>query len=328
MHQDINKTFTEKINRCLETYDFGQQPSELYDPIHYILSLGGKRLRPLLVLLAYQLFRDEEPGDEVIIPAAAVEVFHNFTLMHDDIMDRAPLRRSQPTVHTRWSANVAILSGDVMLVRAYEMILNVRSEYLSSALKGLNRCAAEVCEGQQWDMNYESVDKVSEEEYLAMIRQKTAVLLGFSLQLGGLLAGADKPNQKRLYEFGEKIGVGFQLMDDWLDVYADQGKFGKQVGGDIIANKKTFLLIKALEQARSDDADTLQYWINREEFDHKEKVEAVKEIYRKLSISEQTQRIMNSYFESGLAALSTLPVEESRKSVLRNYTNQLMKREK
>ncbi len=320
--------YREQINELLSEYDFGQSPDELYAPIRYILSLGGKRLRPLLVLLAYQLFRDDKPGDDVLVPAMAVEVFHNFTLMHDDIMDQAPLRRGKPTVHKEWNSNVAILSGDVMLVRAYEMLLKVPAEYLSRVIEAFNQCAAEVCEGQQWDMNYEEVEQVSEVDYLEMIRQKTAVLLGFSLKLGTILAGADEEAQQQMYEFGEKIGVGFQLMDDWLDVYADQGKFGKQVGGDIIANKKTFLLIKALEQAKDRESETLHHWLAQKEFDNEEKVVAVKEIYEKLSISEQTRSKMNSYFEEGFQALQALSASDERKLILRNFTEKLMKREK
>ncbi len=320
--------YREQINQRLSDYTFGQSPPELYDPIRYILSLGGKRLRPMLVLLAYQLFHDDEPDDEVLVPAMAVEVFHNFTLMHDDIMDQAPLRRGKPTVHTQWNSNVAILSGDVMLVCAYDMFLKVSAEFLPAVLRAFNQCAAEVCEGQQWDMNYESVERVSEEDYLAMIRQKTAVLLGFSLQLGAILAGASKKDQQQLYEFGEKIGVGFQLMDDWLDVYADQGKFGKQVGGDIIANKKTFLLIRALEQATNAEADTLTHWLEQEGFESEQKVQAVKEVYQTLNISEQTRDKMNNYFNQGFQALDALSVSEDRKLDLRNFTEQLMKREK
>ncbi|MEQ9442184.1 MAG: polyprenyl synthetase family protein [Cyclobacteriaceae bacterium] len=318
----------QKINQALNAYSFGHQPDELYEPIRYILSLGGKRLRPLLTLLAYRLFREEDPTQTVLTPALAVEVFHNFTLMHDDIMDQAPLRRGKPTVHTRWSPSVAILSGDVMLVKAYEMLLQVPPNRLREVLEAFNQCALEVCEGQQWDMNYEGQEKVSESDYLAMIRLKTAVLLGFSLQLGGMLAGADTASQKQLYQFGEKIGVGFQLMDDWLDVYADQGKFGKQVGGDIIANKKTFLLIKALAQATGKEAETLRYWLVQSTFSKEEKVQAVKAVYDSLQISEQTQSRMNDYFEQGFRFLDALPVDEERKAPLREFTKRLMLREK
>lgn len=327
MQLSVNR-YIQQINEGLASYPFGQSPNELYKPIRYILSLGGKRLRPLLVLLSYRLFRDEEPTKQILTPALAVEVFHNFTLMHDDIMDQAPLRRGKPTVHIQWNPNVAILSGDVMLVRAYEMLLEAPVSQLPAILKAFNECAAEVCEGQQWDMNFESEEKVSEHDYLAMIRQKTAVLLGFSLKLGGMLAGVDGTSQTQLYEFGEKIGLGFQLMDDWLDVYADQGKFGKQVGGDIIANKKTFLLIKALEQAQGTEAETLKYWLAQTDFNSEEKVEAVKEVYEKLQISQQTQNKMNAYFQQGFQALEALLAPDERKSALRNFTQQLMQREK
>ena len=326
--QPLIKDYIQKINESLQTYAFGNQPVELYEPIQYILSLGGKRLRPVLTLLAYQLFRDEDPTETILTPALAVEVFHNFTLMHDDIMDQAPLRRGKATVHTRWSPSVAILSGDVMLVKAYEMLLDVPSDRLSEVLKGFNQCAAEVCEGQQWDMNFEDQSAVAESDYLDMIRLKTAVLLGFSLQLGGMLAGANKQSQQQLYQFGEKIGVGFQLMDDWLDVYADQGKFGKQVGGDIIANKKTFLLIKALEQAKGKEAETLRFWLSQETFDKEEKVQAVKKVYDSLQISELTQAKMNACFEQGFRSLEALPVAEERKEPLRTFTQRLMQRER
>nr|WKN36796.1 polyprenyl synthetase family protein [Tunicatimonas sp. TK19036] len=326
--QPLIKDYIQKINESLQTYAFGNRPVELYEPIQYILSLGGKRLRPVLTLLAYQLFRDEDPTETILTPALAVEVFHNFTLMHDDIMDQAPLRRGKATVHTRWSPSVAILSGDVMLVKAYEMLLDVHSDRLSEVLKGFNQCAAEVCEGQQWDMNFEDQSAVAESDYLDMIRLKTAVLLGFSLQLGGMLAGANKQSQQQLYQFGEKIGVGFQLMDDWLDVYADQGKFGKQVGGDIIANKKTFLLIKALEQAKGKEAETLRFWLSQETFDKEEKVQAVKKVYDSLQISELTQAKMNACFEQGFRSLEALPVAEERKEPLRTFTQRLMQRER
>ena len=234
----MTSTLKEIIDDAIAQQPFGQEPAELYEPIRYLMALGGKRLRPTLTLLAYQLFRDDNTAPAVLQPALAVEVFHNFSLMHDDIMDEAPLRRGKPTVHERWNANVAILSGDVMLVKAYELLMHAAPEKLPAVLTSFNHCATDVCEGQQWDMNFETSSEVSEAAYLRMIRQKTAVLLGFSLQLGGLLAGADESATQALYELGTNVGIGFQLKDDLLDVYADQDKFGKQAGGDIIANKK------------------------------------------------------------------------------------------
>lgn len=228
----------ESLNQEISRQQYGQHPPELYEPIRYIMSLGGKRLRPVLTLLGSQLFTDQ--WQPFVKPAIAVEVFHNFTLMHDDIMDAAPLRRGQPTVHHRWNPNVAILSGDVMLVCAYDLLLEAEPTKLPVILKKFNRCAAEVCEGQQMDMNFERLPTVSEADYLDMIRLKTAVLLGFSLELGGILANADASQTDLLYEMGVNIGTGFQLKDDLLDVFGEQAKFGKQVGGDILANKKRF----------------------------------------------------------------------------------------
>ena len=320
--------FVEEINRKLASHAFGQQPEELYEPIRYILSLGGKRLRPLLTLLAYRLFEEEEKFTEIIEPALAVEVFHNFSLMHDDIMDEAPLRRGKATVHKKWNANIAILSGDVMLVRAYDLLLGVPVDKLPAVMRAFNQCAAQVCEGQQWDMNYESREQVSEEEYLEMIRLKTAVLLGFSLKMGGMLAGASEDDCQRLYDFGVNIGISFQLKDDLLDVYADQEKFGKQVGGDIIANKKTFLLIKALEKANPKQRAELEDWLKRVTFEKEDKVEAVKKIYNALDIPGLTRQKMDSYFETGMEHLQQISVEESKRKVLHDFAEWLMAREK
>ncbi|EMR03000.1 Farnesyl diphosphate synthase [Cesiribacter andamanensis AMV16] len=229
---------TSRLSQAVEEARYGGEPQSLYEPIRYIMALGGKRIRPLLTLLAHQLWQqDPQPA---LQPALGVEVFHNFSLMHDDIMDKAPLRRGQATVHARWNENTAILSGDVMLVKAYERLMQVPDGLLRPVLQKFNQCAAEVCEGQQLDMEFEAQEGVSEEAYLDMIRRKTAVLLGFSLELGGLVAGADAAACQHLYELGINLGLGFQLMDDVLDVYAPQEKFGKQVGGDIIANKKPF----------------------------------------------------------------------------------------
>ena len=318
----------ETINQAIEQHPFGQQPAELYEPIRYIMALGGKRLRPTLTLLAYQLLRDNALPPSVLHPALAVEVFHNFSLMHDDIMDQAPLRRGKPTVHERWDANVAILSGDVMLVKAYELLLQSEADKLPGVLAAFNQCATEVCEGQQWDMNFQTRSEVSEEDYLRMIRQKTAVLLGFSLQLGGLLADADQETVQALYELGVNIGIGFQLKDDLLDVYADQAKFGKQPGGDIIVNKKTFLLIKALEKAEGEQHVRLVDWLSRPSFDKEEKVKEVTALYDQLYVRTLTEQAMNGYFQQGLNQLTRIEVEESRKQPLRTFIEDLIHREK
>ncbi len=315
----------DKIKSEIEALRFGDNPKELYDPISYILTLGGKRMRPLLVLLGYQLV--EEDATPIIRQALTVEVFHNFTLMHDDIMDDAPLRRGMPTVHEKWNDTVAILSGDTMLVKAYDLLLEVDTDILPEALKSFNQCAVEVCEGQQIDMNFESEEKVSVDEYINMIRLKTAVLLGFSLEFGALMAGMPESERKRLYDVGVKMGIGFQLMDDLLDVYADQDKFGKQVGGDIIANKKTFLLIKALELAAGDQKARLNNWLLVKDFDAAEKVAAVTKIYDELGIKELTTGLMNQYFDEGSALLGQLPGRQEGKDQLATFARQLMNRE-
>jgi geranylgeranyl diphosphate synthase type II len=291
------------------------------------MSLGGKRIRPLLSLLAYGMY-GKNP-EEILSQAAAVEVFHNFTLMHDDIMDQAPLRRGQATVHEKWNANIAILSGDVMLVRAYDLLLPTAPELLPEVIRLFNKTAAEVCEGQQLDMNFEAYQTVQEEEYLEMIKLKTAVLLGFALQLGAVLAGAEKGNAEKLYSFGVNIGVGFQLMDDLLDVYADQAKFGKQVGGDIIANKKTFLLIKALELAKGPQLEELQRLLALQEFDKAQKVAAVKAIYEQLGIRQLTEEKMQSFFEEGFRQFEGLQAKDTAyQQALRSVTEELIHREK
>lgn len=313
------------INNRLDELSYGEQPTELYEPIRYIMSLGGKRLRPVLVLLAYKLFKDDP--ESILDQALAVEVFHNFTLMHDDIMDEAPLRRGQQTVHEKWNSSTAILSGDVMLVKAYDQLLEAPGD-LKAIIKAFNECAAGVCEGQQFDMNFESMSSVTEEDYINMIRLKTAVLLGFSLELGAMLAGADKASCQALYDFGVDIGIGFQLKDDLLDVYADQEKFGKQVGGDIISNKKTFLLLKALEMANEEQSKKLNHWIDKTEFNTTEKVKSVTDIYNEIGIRQLTLAKMNEYFAKGFEALDQIDVPQERKTGLKSFAQYLIDRDK
>jgi len=313
------------LNHTISSLEYGQRPAELYEPIRYMMALGGKRMRPLLTLLSASIFTDD--WQKALKPAIAVEVFHNFTLMHDDIMDKAPLRRNQPTVHTKWNENVAILSGDVMLVNAYELLVDVEPDKLRQVLIRFNRVAAQVCEGQQWDMNFESLETVSEAQYLEMIELKTAVLLGFSIELGGLITGADEADTQLLREAGTNIGIGFQLKDDLLDVFGEQAKFGKQVGGDIIANKKTFLLIEALEKVGREERKALEYWLSAKVFDKDEKVKAVTQIYNQLNIKALTESKMNEYFQKGLANLNQLGASESRKEGLQQFVEQLIYRE-
>lgn len=317
--------FLKTLNEEISQQNYGENPVELYEPIRYIMSLGGKRLRPLMTILSTALFTDD--WQKAVKPAIAVEIFHNFTLMHDDIMDKAPLRRGKPTVHEKWNENIAILSGDVMLVQAYELLLFVEDAKFKKALKRFNRTAAEVCEGQQLDMNFEKRESVSEEEYLEMIKLKTSVLVGFAMELGGIIAGADDNSCELLYQFGINIGLGFQLKDDLLDVYGDPDKFGKQVGGDIIANKKTFLLIEALEKASGETRETLNYWLSLETFEASLKVKAVTEIYDQLGIKKITEDKINAYFNIGFESLKSLGIEESRKAALIEFTEMLIDRE-
>jgi geranylgeranyl diphosphate synthase type II len=310
------------IESEISRHSFGSQPKSLYEPIRYLMKLGGKRLRPMLVMLSYSIFKKD--AEKIVSYAAAVEAFHNFTLMHDDIMDKAPLRRGKATVHEKWNVNTAILSGDVMLVRVYDMFLSLEGSKLNQVLRAFNQCAAEVCEGQQWDMEFESKTKVTEAQYIEMIRLKTAVLLGFSLELGAILADAPKADQIALREFGVNIGIGFQLKDDLLDVYADQKKFGKQVGGDIISNKKTFLLIKALEKAKGKQQKELKEWLSAKKFNAKKKVAAITGIYDALGISELTEIKVNQYFEKGFDRLRAISPNNSS---LVDFTQELMARQ-
>ncbi len=301
------ESYLSLIEKRIHGQHFGSTPSSLYEPIRYIMSLGGKRIRPLLTLLAYSLYKDNPRM--ILKYAAAIEAFHNFTLMHDDIMDKAPLRRGQKTVHEKWNTNTAILAGDVMLVKVYDIFLDLPPRKLQKVIALFNECAAGVCEGQQWDMEFESRRTVTQVEYINMIRLKTAVLLGFSLELGSVLADGPPSDQKRLRKAGINLGIGFQLKDDLLDVYGDKKKFGKQVGGDIIANKKTFLLIKAVSKAKGNDARELKQWLRARKFDSQKKVKAITSLYDKLGIQSLTEKKANEYFERGFSELRNLSVK-------------------
>ncbi len=316
----------DKINKHIAQQGYGSNPPNLYEPIQYIMGLGGKRMRPLLVLLSYQLKGDSM--DEILDAALAVEVFHNFTLVHDDIMDEAPLRRGQPTVHTKWNNTVAILSGDTMMIKAYELLQSGSGGQFSEVSQKFNQTAVAVCEGQQIDMNFEEQEKVTEKDYLEMIRLKTAVLLGFSMYLGGKLAGYNQASSEKLYSIGEKMGIGFQLMDDILDVYADKTKFGKQVGGDIISNKKTYLLLSALEMANSDQKDKLDHWLALKEFDPQEKVAAVTEIYDEIGIPNLAKMKMNYFFDQSIKELETFDGNSVAKLILKEFAVSLMLRDR
>ncbi|WP_145861445.1 polyprenyl synthetase family protein [Pedobacter suwonensis] len=324
-----NMHTTEQLQQILDTaiqnLNLPGYPKQLYDPISYIINLGGKRVRPLLVLMATELFGTD--ANESVHAAMAIEIFHNFTLVHDDIMDNAPLRRGQATVHEKWSTNVAILSGDVMMVEANKNLAKVNPVFLKDSLDTFNSTAQGVCEGQQLDMEFEGRDDVSIAEYINMIRLKTAVLLGGALKLGAIIAGAPAKDADLIEQFGENIGIAFQLQDDILDVYADPEKFGKQVGGDIIANKKTFLLLKALELAEGDHKATLNTWTNAKAFNAQEKVETVRAVYDTLDIQQIAKEHMNHYRDKALAFFAQINVSDERKASLLTLTHQLMARE-
>lgn len=318
-------TYATLIEHEINKNTYGKNPASLYEPIRYLMSIGGKRLRPVLVLLAYSLYKND--AKRMVPYATAVELFHNFTLMHDDIMDNAPLRRGNTTVHEKWNVNTAILSGDVMQVKVYDMLLPLPAEKLKTVITFFNKCATEVCEGQQWDMEFETTKTVTEAQYINMIRQKTAVLLGFSLELGAILADASLEDRKLLREFGVNIGIGFQLKDDLLDAYADPKKFGKQVGGDIIANKKTYLLIKALENATGKTKKALEEQLALMKFNKAKKVTAVKDVYNALGIAALTEKKINQFFTKGFRSLEKLNVEPGRKKILIDFAKDLISRQ-
>ncbi len=306
--------------------DENKQPVELYQPIHYILGLEGKRLRPALTLMACNLFTDDISLS--VKPALAMEVFHNFTLLHDDIMDNAPLRRNQPTVHEKWNNNVAILSGDAMQILAYQLICQAPSSKLKVLIDIFNTTAIEVCEGQQFDMNFALRNDVSLEEYIRMIELKTSVLIAASLKIGALCGEASETDAQKLYEFGRNLGIAFQIQDDYLDVYADHKLFGKTVGGDIVENKKTFLLIKALELAKGQQALTLQNAINSRIFDVAEKVMQVRQVYDDLNIPQSARASISAYSEKAFGFLDSVIVPDERKTILRQIALELINREK
>jgi geranylgeranyl diphosphate synthase type II len=315
----------ELISVAVDKLEFPVHPAELYEPLSYILSIGGKRMRPALLLMSCDLFGGDV--EAALSPALAIEVFHNFTLMHDDIMDNAPLRRGRVTVHEKWNQNVAILSGDVMLIEGYKLMMKVPDHLLRQILDIFNNTAVGVCEGQQIDMDFEQRNDVAIDEYIEMIRLKTAVVLGGALKIGALIGGADDKDADLLSNFGECLGIAFQLQDDILDVYGDPEKFGKQVGGDIICNKKTYLLIKALELAKGTTADELAHIIANTLFINEDKVKAVKAIYDSLDVRQQAEAEMQTYTDKAFEALDAINLPEEHKQYLRDFADGLMVRE-
>lgn len=311
-----------RIDQVMNGLKMPVEPKNLYDPITYTLANSGKRMRPLLVLLGCKIFT--ESIENAIHPAIGMELFHNFTLLHDDIMDDAPLRRGKPTVHQKWSSNVAILSGDAMMIQAYQHVLETKQDVLVNILRIFNSTALEVCDGQQLDMDFEQMERVSIDDYLNMIRLKTAVLLAACLKVGATIGGANEEQSQLLYDFGLNTGIAFQLQDDILDVYGESNKVGKQKGGDIIANKKTFLLLKAMELAEGNDALELKNWLASS---NEGKVEAVTAIYHKLNIRQLAEERMWQFYNSGIEKLEKVNGSQEWISTLKGFTHALMHRE-
>ena len=314
------------VNAALDALPYNRQPASLYEPVKYVLSLGGKRIRPVLMLLGYNLFKDHP--EDIIMPALGLETYHNYTLLHDDLMDNADLRRGHATVHKKWDANTAILSGDSMLVLAYQRMQQVDARHLPQVMDLFSETALEIGEGQQYDMDFETRLDVTEDEYIEMIRLKTSVLLACALKIGAILGDASPEDADLLYRFGEQIGLAFQLQDDLLDVYGDPVVFGKAIGGDITSNKKTYMLINAVNRANSEQRQELMRWIEARDFDRQEKIAAVTRLYDEIGIRQLCEEKINSYFVSASNLLDKVSVTEDRKTQLRLYAADMMHREK
>ncbi len=312
------------VNNHLDSLADERQPRHLYEPIEYVLSLGGKRIRPTLMLLAYNLYR-EHPED-ILMPACGIETYHNYTLLHDDLMDQADLRRGHETVHKRWDANTAILSGDSMLVLAYQRMAQCRPDKLKEVIDLFTQTALEIGEGQQYDMDFEHRNDVTEAEYIEMIRLKTSVLLACALKIGAILGDASAEDADNLYRFGEKIGLAFQLQDDFLDVYGDSKVFGKAIGGDIVSNKKTYMLINAFNRANAQQRAELEHWTQLKDFDRQEKIDAVTALYNDMGIDRLAQDKMATYYEESKKYLAAVQVPTEKKRELTAYAQQMMKR--
>jgi geranylgeranyl diphosphate synthase type II len=312
------------VNDYLDKLPYNRNPKSLYEPIKYVLSMGGKRVRPTLMLLAYNLYR--ENPEKILMNAIALETYHNYTLLHDDLMDHADVRRGKPTVHRKWDANTAILSGDSMLVLAYERMAQCDAEHLGDVLNLFTETALEIDEGQQFDMEFETRNDVTEDEYIEMIRLKTSVLLACALKMGAILADASKEDQENLYKFGEQIGLAFQLQDDYLDVYGDPKIFGKAIGGDITSNKKTYMLINAFNHANAEQRAELEKWVSAVDFDRNEKVQAITRLYNEIGIDKMAIDKINWYFEQSKKYLQAVSVSEERKEELAHYAEKMMKR--
>ena len=314
-----------KVNEALEQLPYDRKPASLYEPIRYVLSLGGKRIRPVLMLMAYNLWKDDP--ERIMIQAIGLETYHNFTLLHDDLMDNADMRRGHETVHKKWNANQAILSGDTMLLQAFERMEACDADKLKEVFKVFLVTTFEIGEGQQLDVEFETRNDVTEDEYIEMIRLKTSVLLACAVKIGAILAGASKEDADNLYKFGEQIGLAFQLQDDLLDVYGDPKVFGKNIGGDITSNKKTYMLINAVNRANASQREELMRWINATAFDRNEKVAAVTRLYDEIGIRQLCEKKMESCYQLGLQHLAKVSVSDERKAILKAYAAAMMKRQ-
>ena len=314
-----------KVNDFIANLSYDRKPESIYAPIKYVLSIGGKRIRPLLMLLSYNLYKDNP--ESILMQACALETYHNYTLLHDDLMDNADVRRGMPTVHRKWDANTAILSGDSMLVLAYQRMAQCAPSKLKPVLDLFTETALEIGEGQQYDMDFERRTDVTEAEYIEMIRLKTSVLLACAMKTGAILADAPAADADRLYQFGEQIGLAFQLQDDLLDVYGDPAVFGKAIGGDIVSNKKTYMLINAYQLAGPSQRSELMRWITAVDFDRAEKVAAVTRIYDELGIRGLCEARINQYFDRASEYLAAVGVDDARKEQLRRFAQEMMHRE-
>lgn len=319
---NIIKNYQEIINSKIEKIRIQGTPNELYDPINYILNLKSKRVRPILSLLSYSLFKEDI--DKITEPSIALEFFHNFTLIHDDIMDNADIRRGEDTIHKKWNNNIGILSGDLLMIFAYKMLENVEEKTFKKTFQRYNNIAVKVCEGQQYDMNFEVENEISEDDYLKMITLKTAVLIGFSLELGGLIANKEKLITDQLYLAGENFGISFQLMDDYLDVFGS-AEFGKKIGGDISSNKKTYLIIKLLEKANSTDKESVLKLMNDNNEDEN-KIKFITDMMLKYQIDKIAKQKMDIYFDEGMKTLSSISSKKNKILELKNYFEKMRER--
>ena len=314
-----------KVNEALDNLVYDRQPASLYDPIRYVLSIGGKRVRPVLTLLTYNLYKDDPLS--IMSQAIGLETYHNFTLLHDDLMDNADMRRGHETVHKKWDANRAILSGDTMLLQAFERVEECDPTKLPDVFKVFIQTTLEIGEGQQLDVEFETRNDVTEDEYIEMIRLKTSVLLACACKVGAIMAGASADDTANLYKFGEKLGLAFQLQDDLLDVYGDPAVFGKNIGGDITSNKKTYMLINAYNRATPAQREELTKWVNAKEFDRNEKVAAVTNLYNEIGIRKLCEQKIEQYYQESLVYLAKVNVSEERKAELKAYAADMMKRQ-